>query len=518
MPNSTNSTTEIEISDGGKPGIVKDGKLSVIEKIGYSLGDLAANLIFQTLMAFLAFFYTDIYKIPPASASLVMLFGGVIGAFFNPVMGAIADRTNTRWGKFRPWVLWTAVPFGIISLLAFSTPNFSEGGKIAYAFITYFLLVIAYSANNLPYSALSGVLTGDMKERNSLASYRFTAVMLAQFIIQVVLLPLAISLGGGDKARGFEKVMLIFALTGIVCFIITFLTTRERISPPKEQKTPVRQDLSDLGKNKPWIIMLFLTILVFITLATKGGMNIFYFKYYLTEASQVKFLDRIGFESIIGGLSKVFSPKAFEEFSKPGSAPYAVASFTSAFSTISMILGIFLSKPLADRYGKKNIYGCFLTLSALCLIATNFYSSSAVVAVFITQVLHGFLYGITIPLLWAMIADVADYSEWKNNRRATAIVFSAMIFGLKVGLSIGGALSAWMLSIFGYVPGAATQAESATNGIRLLVSIIPGLIFIAGATMLIWYPIGRKTELQIEKDLGERREQVARLQNQTVDL
>ena len=207
-------------------------KLSVLEKVGYSLGDLAANLIFQTLMAFLAFFYTDIYKIPPAKASLIMLIGGFVGAFFNLVMGAIADRTNTRWGKFRPWILWTAVPFGVIALLAFSTPNFNESGKVAYAFITYFLLVIIYSANNLPYSALSGVMTGDMKERNSLSSYRFVSVMVAQFIIQVLLLPLATSLGHGDKAAGFEKVMFVFAITGVICFIITFLTTKERITPP----------------------------------------------------------------------------------------------------------------------------------------------------------------------------------------------------------------------------------------------------------------------------------------------
>lgn len=480
-------------------------KLSVTEKIGYSLGDLAANLIFQTLMAFLAFFYTDIYKIPPAKASLVMLIGGIIGACFNLVMGAIADRTHTRWGKFRPWVLWTAIPFGVISLLAFSTPDFSEGGKLAYAFITYFLLVIVYSANNLPYSALSGVLTGDMKERNSLSSYRFVAVMVAQFIIQVLLLPLALSLGEGDKAKGFEKVMLVFAITGVICFLITFLTTRERITPPREQKTPVKQDLADLMRNKPWLIMLALTILVFITLAIKGGMNIFYFKYYLTEESQVAFLNKVGFDSILRGLSRVFSPKAFEEFSKPGSAPYAASSFTSAFSTIAMILGIFLSKPLADRFGKRNVFGIFITLSALCLIAINFYSNTSVMAVFLTQSLHGFIYGITIPLLWAMIADVADYSEWKNNRRATAIIFSAMIFGLKVGLSVGGALSAWLLGIFGYVADAPVQTASATNGIRMLESIIPGIIFIAGATLLFGYGIDKKMELQIESELKQRR-------------
>lgn len=479
-------------------------KLSVIEKIGYSLGDLAANLIFQTLMAFLAFFYTDIYKIPPASASMVMLIGGIFGAFFNLIMGAIADRTNTRWGKFRPWVLWTAVPFGVISLLAFTTPDFNESGKLVYAFVTYFLLVIVYSANNLPYSALSGVLTGDMKERNSLSSYRFVAVMLAQFIIQVLLLPMALSLGGGDKAKGFEKVMLVFAITGVICFIITFLTTRERIKPPATQKTPVKQDLSDLVKNRPWLIMLATTVLVFITLSIKGGMNIFYYKYFLTEESELAFLDKIGFNGILHGLGRIFNPKSFEEFSKPGSAPYSAASFSSAFSTIAMIVGIFFSKPLADRYGKRNVFGFFLTLSAVFLFSICFLNNSSVQAVFILQVVHGFLYGITIPLLWAMIADVADYSEWKNNRRATAIIFSAMIFGLKVGLSVGGGLSAWMLGIFGYKADAAVQTEGAMQGIRLLISVIPALIFVTAAFLLFLYPIGKKMELQIEAELKTR--------------
>ncbi len=480
-------------------------KLSVLEKIGYSLGDLAANLIFQTLLAFLAFFYTDIYKIPPAKASMVMLIGGVVGAFFNIIMGAIADRTNTKWGKFRPWVLWTAIPFGVIALLAFSTPNFNETGKLTYAFITYFLLVIIYSANNLPYSALSGVLTGDMKERNSLSSYRFVAVMAAQFIIQVLLLPLAISLGHGDKAAGFEKVMFVFAITGIICFIITFLTTKERITPPKEQKTPILQDLTDLTKNKPWIIMLTLTILVFITLSIKGGVNIYYLKNFLTEDSQISFLNSIGFNDMLNGLSNHFGKAAFEEFYKPGSAPYAVSSIVGACSTIAMIIGIFFSKPLADKFGKRNVFGIFLTLSAFCLIAINLLNNSSVSAYVLMQTLHGFIYGITIPLLWAMIADVADFSEWKNNRRATAIIFSAMIFGLKVGLSVGGAISAWLLGIFGYNADALKQTASAIEGIKLLSSIVPGVIFISGACLLFWYGIDKKMELQIESDLKEKR-------------
>lgn len=480
-------------------------KLSVTEKIGYSLGDLAANLIFQTLMAFLSFFYTDIYKIPASKASLIMLMGGFAGAVFNLLMGALADRTSTRWGKFRPWVLWTSIPFGVIALMAFSTPDFNESGKVIYAFITYMLLVVIYSANNLPYSALSGVMTGSMKERNSLSSYRFVAVMLAQFIIQVLLLPLAISLGHGDKAAGFEKVMLVFAITGVVCFLITFLTTRERISPPKEQKTPLIQDLTDLVKNKPWLIMLTLTVMVFITLSLKGGMNIYFFKYYLSEQSQAVFLNNFGFEAFLNKLSDIFGPAAFEEFRKPDSAPYATASITSAASTIAMIAGIFFSKPLADKFGKRNVFGIFISLSALCLICIAFLSDTAVWPVFLLQALHGFIYGITIPLLWAMIADVADYSEWKNNRRATAIIFSAMIFGLKVGLSLGGAISAFLLSIFGYNADAIQQTESALTGIKLMISVFPGIIFIIGASLLFWYSIDKQTELKIEADLKQRR-------------
>jgi GPH family glycoside/pentoside/hexuronide:cation symporter len=485
--------------------IVTSQKLSVLEKVGYSLGDLAANLIFQTLMTFLAFFYTDVYKIPAGTASVIIFVGGFFGAFFNIIMGVIADRTNTRWGKFRPWILWTSVPFGVMALLAFSTPNFGENGKIIYALITYFLLVIIYSANNLPYSALSGVLTGDMKERNSLSSYRFVAVMIAQFIIQSLLLPLVLIFGHGDKAAGFKTVMTIFAITGVIFFIITFLTTKERIVPAQAQKTSIKQDLKDLVKNRPWVIMLFLTILVFITLALKGGMYIFYFKYYLSETHLATFLENIGFNRFISGLNNMLTGMGLTEFQWPKDAPTSAFSLFNAGGIIFMIVGIMFSKPLADRFGKRDVFAVFLFLSALCLLMFNFYPPESIGIVFITQILHGFFYGVTIPLLWAMIADVADYSEWKNNRRATAIIFSAMLFGLKIGLSVGGALGAGLLARYGYVAEVPQQTASTISGIRMSVSIYPGLIFIIGAIMLIWYKINKKMELTIESDLKERR-------------
>ena len=474
-------------------------KLSILEKVGYSLGDLAANLIFQTLMTFLAFFYTDVYNIPAGSASVIILTGGFLGAICNVIVGAFADRTNSRYGKFRPWVLWTAVPFGIIALLTFSTPSFGEKGKLIYALVTYFLLVVIYSANNLPYCALSGVITSDMKQRNSLSAYRFVAVMIAQFIIQVLLLPMVLKFGNGDKALGFKIVMTYFSITGIIFFIITFLTTKERIVTSKEQKSTLKQDLTDLTRNLPWGILLFVNVLIFITLALKGGMYIYYFKYYLNEPALAGFLERIGFNRFTSWLHNTLG------FQWPNDVATSGNSLFNACGILFMIVGIACSKPLADKFGKRDVFGVFLLASAFCLVMFIFYPPGSISSVFLTQIFHGFCYGITIPLLWTMIADVADYSEWKNNRRATAIIFSAMIFGLKIGLSVGGALGAAILEGYGYVTGLPDQKASTLSGIKMSVSLYPGLIFILAVLMLRWYAISKKMELVIENVLKDRR-------------
>ncbi|MGO4771713.1 MFS transporter [Flavobacterium sp. W22_SRS_FK3] len=481
-------------------------KLSVLEKIGYGLGDFAANLIFQTLLTFLAFFYTDVYKIPAGTASIIIFVGGFIGAFFNIIMGVIADRTKTRWGKFRPWILWTALPFGIAAVLSFLTPDFSENGKIIYTLLTYFFLVLIYAANNLPYVALSGVLTGDMKERNSLSSYRFVAVMIAQFIIQSLLLPLVLIFGHGDKAVGFKNTMILFAIVGVICLLITFFTTKERIVPAKNQESSIKQDFIDLSKNVPWIVMVLVTVLVFITLSLKGGMYVFYFKYYLDPDAQTVFLNHIGFTPFIEKLNNTLITMGLVDFQWPKDVPTSAFSLFNAGGILFMIFGIMFSKSLADSFGKRNIYITFIFLSAVSLLLFNLYGRTAIAMVFLTQLLHGFIYGVTIPLLWAMIADVADYSEWKNNRRATAIVFSAMIFGLKIGISIGGALGAAFLSKYGYVAEEVNQVPAAVEGIKLCVSIYPGFIFIISAVLLFFYSIDKDMEIQIETDLKERRE------------
>jgi Na+/melibiose symporter-like transporter len=474
-------------------------KISVIEKIGYSLGDLAANLVFQTLVTYLAYFYTDIYGLKAEDASVITLVVGLIAGFgFNPMVGALADRTATKWGKFRPWILFTSVPLGITALLAFSTPDFSYKGKMIYAAATYSLLLLLYAANNLPYAALSGVITGDMGERNSISSYRFVAVMFAQFFVQVFMLPIILSVGHGDKAAGIETVMTWLAVIGSVMLLITFFTTKERIIPKPEQKSSLKEDLRDIFQNRPWIIMLTVTAFIFITLAMKGGAYVYYFNNYVDETS---------LKSFISPITTFFNSIGMNFFGEdPKSAGFGLFN---AGGIIMMIVGITFSKKFADKYGKRDTFIASLFISTLFVLFFVFYPPKAVGRMFVSQILHGFFYGISTPLLWAMIADVADYSEWKNNRRATAIIFSAMMVGLKVGLSIGSSLVALIIGKYGYISTEGTenvvQPETVAAGAKMLVSVFPSIPFFIACGLLLFYKINKKMEVQIEKDLAERR-------------
>ncbi|HSQ75173.1 MAG TPA: glycoside-pentoside-hexuronide (GPH):cation symporter, partial [Bacteroidota bacterium] len=245
-------------------------KIPVREKIGYSFGDAAANFVFQTMLIFQLGFYTDVFGITAAAAGTLLLVGRFWDALFDPFMGVVADRTNTRWGKFRPWVLWSAVPFAVLFVLAFTTPDFDPTGKLVYAYVTYILLMTIYSVNNLPYSALNGVMTGDVNERTSLSQYRFFFAMTASFVVQGFTLPMVAKLGGGDTAKGWQLTIGIFALLAVIFFVITFLSTRERIHPDPKQKSSPKQDFADLLKNGPWISMFVLTLFLFITLALWG--------------------------------------------------------------------------------------------------------------------------------------------------------------------------------------------------------------------------------------------------------
>lgn len=469
-------------------------KLSVLEKVGYSLGDLAANLVFQTLVTWISYYYLNIYGLKSEDASALTLVVGLVAAFaFNPIMGAIADRTRSRWGKFRPWILWTAVPLGVVALLAFKTPHFEYQGKVIYAVITYALLLMLYAANNLPYSALSGVITGDMKERNSMSAYRFVAVMFAQFFVQVFMYNFIIKAGGGTDAEsmkvGISKVMTVLAIIGTIMLIICFLTTKERIVPKPEQKSSLKEDLTDLFKNRPWILMLIVTTLVFITLAMKGGSYVYYFENYVDKTELTAFLEPF----------KKFLP-TFENDTSLGLGVF------NGGGILAGLIGIMLSQRFANKYGKRNVFMTSLFISTLFIIFFYFFPAKSIGIMFGTQVLHGFFYGISTPILWTMIADVADYSEWKNNRRATAIIFSAMMVGLKGGLSIGTSLVSWILGKYNYVANSTTgQTDTAINGTKMLISFYPAIPFLLAVALLFFYKINKKMEVQIETDLKARR-------------
>jgi glycoside/pentoside/hexuronide:cation symporter, GPH family len=452
---------------------VNPEKLPVKEKIGYALGDTAANFIFQTMIMFQLAFYTDTFGITAVAAGTLFLVVRFWDAIFDPIMGIVADKTNTKYGKFRPWILWTAVPFGIMGFLTFVTPDLSVGGKLIYAYVTYIVLMMVYSANNLPYSALSGVMTGNLGERTSLSSYRFVFAMIAQLLIQGLALPMVHYFGAGNNAIGYQWTMGIFSALAVVLFFITFASTQERIQPAPDQKATVKQHFADLTKNGPWLVMFILTVILFITLSMRGSVVLYYFKYYVGDESYFSMFNVLG--------------------------------------TAATIIGIFFSKGLSMKYGKRNVFIGGLSATTVFTALFVFIPQTAVAMMFATEILRQFAYGFTIPLLWAMMADVADFSEWKNNRRATGIVFSAIVFGLKAGLGFGGAITGYVLSLYGYVPNVAQTAD-ALNGIRLTMSIFPAITFGVCVVCLCFYRINKQTEIQITTELTERRKAYAPVQ------
>jgi Na+/melibiose symporter-like transporter len=466
-------------------------RLSVVEKVGYGLGDTAANFIFQTMVMFQLAFYTDTFGITAAAAGTLLVVVRFWDAIFDPIMGIVADRTNTRWGKFRPWVLWTAVPFGIMGFLAFVTPDLGPGGKLVYAYVTYIALMMVYSANNLPYSALSGVMTGDLGERTSLSSFRFVCAMGAQLVIQGLALPMVHHFGQGDNAKGYQWTIGIFSALAVVLFLITFSTTRERIQPPPQQKASVGQHFADLTRNGPWLAMFILTLVLFITLSMRGSVVPYYFNYYVDKASLARLLGSFG----VGTADE-------------GQVVSVGFSVFNVLGTLATIVAIFFSKALAVRFGKRNVFMVGLAATALLTAAFAVLPATAVTAMFVSEILRQFAYGFTIPLLWAMMADVADFSEWKTGRRATAIVFAAIVFALKAGLGFGGAITGYVLSLYGYVPKVA-QAAAALDGIRLTMSVFPAVTFAICAVCLFFYGIDKRTEIEMTDELADRRRQYA---------
>ena len=441
-------------------------KLSIKEKIGYSLGDTASHFVWDMVGFWLLFFYTDVYGISAAAAGTIMLVARFWDMAIDPVIGVVSDRTNTRWGKFRPYILFGAIPYAILAILTFTTPNLGEAGKIIYAGATYVLLMTAYAAINLPYSALGAVMTDDTYERAGLNTYRFIAGFTGQFIVTGLALTLAEFFGGGDKAQGFQYTVFLFAALSLVFFFITFKTTKERVQPPKEQVNSLKEDINNLFRNKAWIILALVGIISFIMFAMQNAAIAYYFKYYLGRENNVQLFNVIG--------------------------------------TVALIVALPLSKPLAKRFGNKNVFIGSSLISGLFFMLIYIAGVNDLTTIYIFNIMAKMAYAPAVPLLWTMIADSADYGEWTTGRRATGLYFSAAVFAQKAGWGIGAAIAGWILAISGFVANAVQNATSIT-GIKLLVSVIPGILYMSCALFMIFYKIDSKTTAQMKKDLDERR-------------
>ncbi|KAA6341685.1 Inner membrane symporter [termite gut metagenome] len=486
-------------------------KVSLGEKIGYSLGDGSANLIFQMMMMFQLFFYTDVFGIKATTAGMILLAARLFDAFVDPLVGILSDRTNSRWGKYRPWLLWTAIPFAVFFILAFSTPDLSERGKIIYAGITYTLLMSIYSFNNTPYSSLGGVMTDDIKERTSVASVRFVTATIATFIVQGLTLPLVSKFGQGDVQKGWSLTITLFAVIGIVLMLITFLSTKERIKPPAHQKTSIKQDFKDLIRSRPWKAMFVLTLFLFTTLAMWGSSMSYYFNYVVDKMALFDFLQNFGLVSIGGttygiwhGFLDAFGLIAQPDLSNVFAVGFSLFNMIGQLVTLAAV--ILLSQYLSNIFGKRNVFLICLTLTAVFTSLFFFVSPQSVGLIFAINILKSLAYAPTIPLLWAMMGDVADHSEWINHRRATGFTFAGVVFALKAGLGLGGAICGSIVDSFGFVANQ-PQVDSAIHGIRLTSGIIPAATFFVGVVALYFYPISKKLNEKVQDELIIRRSQ-----------
>lgn len=441
-------------------------KLSVKEKIGYSLGDTASHFVWDMVGFWLLFFYTDIYGISAAAAGTIMMIARFWDMAIDPIIGVVSDRTNTRWGKFRPYILFGAIPYAVLAILTFTTPDFGEVGKIIYAGATYVLLMTAYAFINLPYSALGAVMSADTYERAGLNTYRFIAGFIGQFVVTGLALTLANYFGGGDKAQGFQYTVFLFAGLSLVFFFITFKTTKERVQPPKEQKNSVKADFGNLFKNRAWVILAIVGIVSFIMFAMQNAAIAYYFKYYLGREDNVQLFNVLG--------------------------------------TVALIVALPLSKPLAKRFGNKNVFIGSSLISGLFFMLIYLPGVTDLTTIYVFNIIAKMAYAPAVPLLWTMIADAADYGEWKSGRRATGLYFSAAVFAQKAGWGIGAAIAGWILSISNFMPNV-EQTSEAITGIKLLVSVIPGILYMSCAIFMIFYNIDKKTTDLMKKDLEERR-------------
>ncbi len=492
-------------------------KLSVVEKVGYSMADAAANFVFMTMILFQTNFYTDVFGLAAGTAAGILLAARLWDAVADPIVGILADRTRTRWGKFRPWILFTALPWCIVMVLAYTTPTgWDKTMMVAYAAITNILLMSIYSMNNMPYAALGGVMTGDVNERAKLNSYRFIAVNAAQFIVGGLTLPLVAKFAiDHDRQYGWRMTMTIWAVVCLVLFLITFLTTRERIQPPPQQKSDIRKDFAALRRNGPWLVMFVMTLFHFCILSFRGTAWYNYIHYYADNDAIYDWLQSLHLTAPAlapgtpapGGLLETLGYIVHGDRANLTGSNVADV-FNSIFNmigTATTILVILMSPGLARRFGKKAVAVVGFGLTGLASAAFYLLRPTDVGGMILMSVIISMFYAPTIPLVWAIFADVADYSEWKTGRRFTGIVFATIGFALKSGLALGSASFLWIMEgLFSYDT-KHPELPEAVRGFRVCSGLAVAGLFGICTLLLISYKLGKRVTLEMAGELAARR-------------
>jgi glycoside/pentoside/hexuronide:cation symporter, GPH family len=485
-------------------------KLRLREKIGYGFGDLASCLFWSTIMSQLLFFYTDVFGLTGRAAGIMFFVSRILDALFDVVIGMTADRTKSRWGKFRPYILWGAIPLAVSAVLAFTTPEFGEVGKLVYAYATFILFMFLYSAINIPYTALLGVISGDPVERTSASSFKFMGAYLGGFIVSATVLPLAAYFGHESVAKGWQMTMSIYGIAAVIFFLITFLSTHERIQPIAKEKTSVKNDLKDLSKNKPWMLLFIVTILFILFVCIRMSVTTHYFKYYVGEQVSPLLTQITNFLLlyIINPLYGLFGKEAVVLLDETHKFGFEV--LTSVFNTLGQglsLVGVLLVPWFAKLTGRKSAVIILFVVALICTGAFYFLRPDNLILIFSLQAVGSITGGPISALLWVLYADTADYSEWKTGRRATGLVFSASIMSNKIGWAVGSMIAAIILDQTGFVANVAQNID-VQNGLKSMMSVIPVAVGVIALIILaFFYKLDEPMMKTVKADLDLKRKE-----------
>lgn len=453
------------------------------EKIGYGFGDMASSMFWKLFGSYLMIFYTDVFGLPAAVVGTLFLVTRVWDSAFDPIVGVVADRTHSRWGKFRPYLLFLAIPFSVIGVLTFVTPSFGDNGKLIYAYVTYSLMMMVYSAINVPYASLLGVMSDNPKERNTLSTYRMAFAYIGSFIALLLFMPMVNFWSGHSKEiaaqqQGWTLAVAVIAVMCALLFIGCFALTRERVKALHEKQAPLKEDLKDLWKNRPWWILLGAGVAALVFNSIRDGATVYYFKYFIVE-EDFQTISFFGVSFVLSGLYL-------------------------SVGQIANIAGVILAAPVSNRIGKKQTYMGSMAIATVLSILFFWFDKDNLALIFTFQILISICAGSIFPLLWSMYADCTDYSELKTGNRATGLIFSSSSMSQKFGWAIGSALTGWLLSYFGFVANEVQQAE-AIQGIKMFMSFLPAAGTLLSIVFISMYPLSEKKMLEISAALKSRR-------------